>query len=85
MKIVIINSLGKEQFLKCYNSLKKTIDINKHNVHKFPEKKTRGYTLNAILKKFGTNENILIVADDIEFTQGWYEKLIRNESRNVGC
>ena len=38
MKIVIINSLGKEQFLKCYNSLKKTIDINKHNVHKFPEK-----------------------------------------------
>ena len=44
-------------------------------------KKTRGYTLNAILKKFGTNENILIVADDIEFTQGWYEKLIRNENK----
>ena len=81
MDIAIINSLGKSNFLKCFNSLKNTINIKRHKIHKFAEKKTRGHTLNAIIKKIGTNKNILIVADDIQFTPGWYQKLKRNEDK----
>ena len=59
MDIVIINSLGKNNFLKCFNSLKNTINIKKHKIHKFAEKKTRGHTLNSIIKKIGTKKNVV--------------------------
>jgi hypothetical protein len=81
MNIAIIKTLGKNNFLKCYNSLKKTINISQHKIKIFSEKKTRGFTLNTILKKFGTKENILIVADDVQFTSGWYQKLKKNEAK----
>lgn len=81
MNIAIINSLGKKKFLQCFNSLKNTIDIKKHKIHRFTEKKTRGHTLNAVIKKIGTKKDILIVADDIQFTPGWYQKLKRNEDK----
>lgn len=81
MNIAIINSLGKKKFLQCFNSLKNTIDIKKHKIHRFTEKKTRGHTLNAVVKKIGTKKDILIVADDIQFTPGWYQKLKRNEHK----
>ena len=81
MNIAIINSLGKNNFFKCYKSLKSTMDIRKHKIQKFSEKKTRGHTLNYIIKKLGTKDDILILADDVELTAGWYQKLKKNENK----
>tara|TARA_Y100000590_G_scaffold446552_1_gene580431 strand:+ start:2052 stop:3119 length:1068 start_codon:yes stop_codon:yes gene_type:complete len=81
MNIAIINSLGRKNYLKCLNSLKNTINIKEHKIYKFYEKKFRGHTLNNIIAKIGTNKDILIVADDVKFTPGWYQKLKRNEHR----
>lgn len=81
MNIAIINSLGKNNYLKCFNSLKKTINIQDHKIYRFSENKSRGHTLNKIIKTVGTKNNILIVADDVQFTPGWHEKLMKNEDK----
>jgi hypothetical protein len=73
MKIIIINSLGKDKFLKCFNSLTKTIKFEELIIIK--EKEFREKTLNYILSTVKINDDLLIVSDDIEFKDGWYEKI----------
>ena len=81
MKIAIINSQTQKNFFQCLKSIKDTINIKEHNIYKFKEKKSRGHTLNYILKKLGLNEDILIVADDIKLTKGWYKKIKKYRSK----
>ena len=78
INIAIINSLGKKHYHDCLNSLKKTLNLNHHNLKKFKESKTRGHTLNEIIKTFGIKKDIMIVADDIRFSSGWYEIIEQN-------
>ena len=77
MNIAIINSLGKEKYKKCLNSLNKTINIKNHKIFKFHEDKFRGHTLNNIIKKIGFKNDLLIVADDVSFTKGWLNNLLK--------
>ena len=57
----------------------KTIHPDEYILKRFTEKKTRGHTLNQILKNFGKKSDLLIIADDIKLTPGWFEKLTRNK------
>lgn len=83
INIAIIRSSSPEYFEKCLKSLKSTINLNEFNIEIFKETKKdiRGNTLNKIIKKFGTKSDILISADDIEYTKGWFEKLKKNKKR----
>ena len=77
MNIAIINSLGKDKYRKCLNSLYKTINIKDHKIFRFSEYKFRGHTLNNIIKKIGFKNDLLIVADDVCFTKGWLQNLLK--------
>lgn len=81
INIAIINSGGIRKYESCLKSLKNSIDLNQTKIFRFVEKQTRGQTLNLIIKKIGTKNDLLIVADDIKFTKGWFEKLIRNKDK----
>ena len=80
MNIAIINSLGKEKYKKCLNSLNKTINIKNHKIFKFHEDKFRGHTLNNIIKKIGFKNDLLIVADDVSFTKGWLKIYLNTDT-----
>ena len=78
MKIAVIKSLGGKKFETFLKSLKSTIPNKGYALHFFQEKKTRGHTLNYILKKLKFDEHILILVDDLIFRKGWFEALTKN-------
>jgi hypothetical protein len=74
MEIVIINT-GQTHFLKeCLNSLYSTLQKPSFDVHIVLELEYREVTLNYILAQYGSGD-LLIIADDIVFTDGWYLSL----------
>lgn len=79
MKLVILNALGSEIVYRCLESFFNTIpeDIN-HEIVIIPEDGFRERTLNRAIKYCGTEEDILLVGDDILFTPGWYKALQKN-------
>jgi hypothetical protein len=80
MKIAILNALGNETLRRCIDSLLQTTPSADFDLHVFRERDFRERTLNFALSQLGTKADILFVGDDIEFTPGWYEGLMRNYS-----
>ena len=81
LNIAIINSGGIKKYYSCLKSLKQSINSKQFKIFRFVENQTRGQTLNKIIKKIGNKSDLLIVADDIKFVKGWYEKLIKNRDK----
>jgi GT2 family glycosyltransferase len=75
MKIVVLSALGNDVLRRCLDSLLATSPTGEHDVHLVRERGFREQTLNAALAVAGTDDDILFVGDDIEFTPGWYEAL----------
>lgn len=57
-----------------------TVDCNieKFNIYIVNELETREKTLNHILQKRKKSNDLFVVADDILFTEGWYDSLCNN-------
>jgi hypothetical protein len=75
MKIIIISALGNNVLRRCFDSLLATLPTGEPDVYVVRERGFREQTLNATLAAAGTDDDILFVGDDIEFTPGWYEAL----------
>lgn len=78
MKIVVLSALGNTTARHCINSLLETIPVSNFDMHLVRERGFREQTLNFSLSLVGTDDDILFVGDDIEFTPGWYEALMAN-------
>lgn len=79
MKIVILSALGNEAVHRCVDSLLKTSDSADFDLFVLRERGFREKTLNAALSLIGTDDDLLLVGDDIEFTDGWLTALKQNE------
>jgi hypothetical protein len=64
--------------LESFYTTLKDIDIKNFNISIVDELETREDTLNKILGMRDKNNDLLIIADDIVFTDNWYENLITN-------
>ena len=78
MKIVVLSALGNAVAQQCIASLFETTTSVDFDLFMVRERGFREQTLNFALSLVGTDEDILFVGDDIEFTPGWYEALMDN-------
>lgn len=79
IKFFFIKSLSDNYLKNTLNSLKKTIPSRLEIDYTIiKELDQREKTLNHILEIRDKNEDIFIVADDIEFIDGWFESLENN-------
>jgi GT2 family glycosyltransferase len=75
MNVIIAHSLNNAYVQECIDTFYKTApDIN-CNLHVIREQATREDTLNLGMEIVGIDDDILFTADDIEFTNGWYQAL----------
>ncbi len=81
MKIVILSALGNAVAQQCIASLFKTTTSVDFDLFLVRERGFREQTLNFALSLVRTDEDVLFVGDDIEFTHGWYEVLMDNYDR----
>ena len=81
MKIVVLNALGNTVAQHCIASLFETTTSVDFDLFLIRERCFREQTLNFALSLVGTDEDVLFVGDDIEFTHGWYEALMDNYDR----
>ena len=81
MKIVVLSALGNDVAQQCIASLFKTTTSVYFDLFMVRERGFREQTLNFAMSLVGTDEDILFVGDDIEFTPGWYEALMDNYDR----
>ena len=81
MKIVVLSALGNAVARYCIDSLLKTIPVDDFDLYLIRERDFRERTLNFALSITGTDDDVLFVGDDIEFTPGWYEALMGNYDR----
>jgi len=81
MKIVVLSALGNAVAQQCIASLFKTTTSVDFDLFLVRERGFREQTLNFALSLVGTDEDVLFVGDDIEFTPGWYEALMDNYDR----
>lgn len=75
MKIIVLSALGNEVLRRCVDSLLATLPTGEPDLCLVRERGFREQTLNAALAVAGTDDDILFVGDDIEFTPGWYGAL----------
>jgi len=78
LKIIICSSLGNKQLQKCLSSLLSTINKEDFDIEIIREREFREITLNEALKN-NRKRDLLIVGDDIVFTDGWYKAFLRNK------
>lgn len=78
MKIVVLSALGNVVAKQCISSLLETTTSLEFDLFLVRERGFREQTLNFALSLVGTDEDVLFVGDDIEFTPGWYEALMDN-------
>ncbi|KKS33160.1 MAG: hypothetical protein UU95_C0038G0006 [Parcubacteria group bacterium GW2011_GWC2_42_12] len=78
MKVVVLSALGNAVAQRCISSLLETTTAVDFDLYLVREKRFREQTLNQALLLTGTDEDVLFVGDDIEFTPGWYEALMAN-------
>jgi len=81
MKVVVLSALGNAVAQRCISSLLETTTAVDFDLYLVREKGFREQTLNQALLLAGTDEDVLFVGDDIEFTSGWYEALMDNYDR----
>ncbi len=81
MKIIVLSALGNDIAGRCVDSLLKTVKAADFDIYLVRERVFRERTLNFALSLVGTDDDILFVGDDIEFTSGWYEALMANYMR----
>ena len=81
MKIVVLSALGNVVAQQCIASLFKTTTSVDFDLFLVRERGFREQTLNFALSLVGTDEDVLFVGDDIEFTPGWHEALMDNYDR----
>ncbi|MCD6401249.1 MAG: hypothetical protein J7L73_04895 [Anaerolineales bacterium] len=81
MKIVVLSALGNAVAQQCIASLFKTTTSVDFDLFLVRERGFREQTLNFALSLVGTDEDVLFVGDDIEFTPGWHEALMDNYDR----
>lgn len=77
MKLIIINSRQIKFLSECINSLISTVPNLPFDIFIINEVEFREKTLNSIFGDFG-QDDLLIIGDDIIFTEGWYEFLLAN-------
>ena len=79
-EIFIIRTLPEAYFEECKKSIINTSngEIQFSQIQTIIEKDSREKTLNAILEKRDIKKDLLIIADDIIFLNGWYESLANN-------
>ena len=77
MQIVILSALGNVTASRCLQSLLSTTASECFDLHLFRERQFREHTLNAAKEMVGSDDDVLFVGDDIEFTPGWYEALMK--------
>lgn len=81
MKIVVLSALGNAVAQQCITSLFETTTSVDFDLFLVRERGFREQTLNVALSLVGTDEDVLFVGDDIEFTPGWYDVLMDNYDR----
>ena len=81
MKIVVLSALGNTVAKQCIATLFETTTSVDFDLFLIRERGFREQTLNSALSLVGTEEDVLFVGDDIEFTYGWYEALMNNYDR----
>jgi GT2 family glycosyltransferase len=81
MKVVVLSALGNTHARRCVGSLLETTLVANFDLYLVRERGFRERTLNFALSIGGTDDDILFVGDDIEFTPGWYEALMTNYDR----
>ena len=81
MKVVVLSALGNEAARRCIDSLLKSAPSTDFDLYLVRERGFREQTLNFALSLAGTNDDLLFVGDDIEFTPGWHEALVTNYCR----
>ncbi len=81
IEVFFIKSLANSYFEKTYNSFLTTIakeEQENFKIHTVRELETREQTLNTILKLRNKQYDLLVVADDILFTENWFKNLKQN-------
>jgi hypothetical protein len=76
INLYIIDTSQPVYLNQCLKSLKETTSPKNYFLTIVPELEIREKTLNSILSK-SNKEDVLVVADDVVFTPGWYDSLVR--------
>jgi len=81
MKIAILSALGNVEVRACVDSLLATAGSADFDLLVLRERGIRERTLNAALEQLGTDDDLLLVGEDIRFTPGWLEALRAQEEQ----